>query len=70
MATKKPQTYTYGIPVNESVDGGSVTVLSVQITDDVKHRRFALLRGVLCDNYNVTRAEAAKCIRAMAFDTL
>lgn len=66
----KTKTFTYGIPINESVDGGTVTVLSVQITDSSPKRRGAKLRRLLQQNYNLTRKQAKAALRAMGFDTI
>ena len=67
---RQTKTYTYGIPVNEQVDGGTVTVTFVQITDDSPVRRGAKLRRVLRNNYGLTRHQAKLCLRAMRFDTI
>ena len=63
-------TYTYGIPVNTPVDGGSQTVLAVTIEGRTPRSRGKLLQKVLQQNYNLNRAEAIKCLRAMNFDNI
>ena len=71
MAQYKPETYMYGIPINEPAhEGGTVTVLHVQITDNSPVRRGAILRRILRMNYGLSRMEAKIALRAMEFDTI
>lgn len=71
MAQYQPQTYMYGIPINEpEYEGATVTVLHVQIPDDSPVRRGAILRRILRKNYGLSRMEAKLALRAMEFDTI
>ena len=66
-----PQTYTYSVPINEPAEeGGTVTVLHVQIKDDNPVRRGAKLRRIFRKNYGLSRHEAKIALRAMEFDTV
>ena len=64
------EVYTYAIPVNDAEEGGTSTVLAVKIEGRSARGRGKLLQKVLQKNYNLNRAEAIKCLRAMKFDNI
>ena len=64
------RTYTYGIPVNDAVDGGTVTVFTVSINSNNPVRRGALLRRAIRKNYGLNREQAKRALRAMGFSTI